>query len=465
MSRRVKVGDANQHFGFMSGKFAAPIAVLLIGLAHSSFESGTLGRALADVPAAEQQSAQEGAGQWPDETHGLSDERPTSPVGVKATAPPGARAVGTKDPRPALKSTRAKSLNSAPTPNSEKNSSSAVRAPKPKALAVPAGTTKNQVGNKVGNEVGDEEVVLLPAPAADAAVEDRIIDPSDPQNMQKILLSEFADRLGRQPKTSEFLKAMKNRLADDEYAVLENRGELASDPALPKLQLLTSGDYAFRHGVKLIKFRYLDVRKGQIELNGFKLAMAPTRSATERWNKVLQVLPKKLDLAIRPELPFFEMLALFEMLGRLPRAEAQDIKRAPKTVAMAIAASAMAFVGYHDSLCYELLSTDAECRDLSAEVRDRVDAHLERLKIPDPVTGRLPNQSRCLPRDVNFEERIRSHLVDVRSLLAAYGVDVEKLYKPYEGLCQKIVDTAKTCWKTLQTDLHQACIPFPNLNE
>jgi hypothetical protein len=66
---------------------------------------------------------------------------------------------------------------------------------------------------------------------------------------------------------------------------------------------------------------------------------------------------------------------------------------------------------------------------------------------------------------VNFEERIRSHLVDVRSLLAAYGVDVEKLYKPYEGLCQKIVDTAKTCWKTLQTDLHQACIPFPNLNE
>jgi len=309
------------------------------------------------------------------------------------------------------------------------------------------------------------EVELLPPPVADETVDDRIIDPSDPQNMQKILLNEFADRLGRQPKTLEFLKAMKSRLADDEYGVLENRGSLADDPPLPKLQLLTSGDYAFRHGVKLIKFRYLDVRKGQIELNGVKLAMAPSRSATERWNKVLQALPKKLDLADTTDLRDRGAWARMPLVSVLPQAQAQDIKRAPKTVAMAIAASAMAFVGYHDSLCYELLSTDAECRDLSSEIRDRVDAHLEKLKIPDPVTGRLRNQSRCLPREVNFEERIRSHLVGVKSLLTAYGVDVEKLYKPYEGLCQKIVDTAKTCWKTLQTDLHQACIPFPNLNE
>lgn len=313
------------------------------------------------------------------------------------------------------------------------------------------------------------EVELLPPPVADETVDDRIIDPGDPQNMQKILLNEFADRLGRQPKTLEFLKAMKSRLADDEFSVLENRGSLADDPPLPKLQLLTSGDYAFRHGVKLIKFRYLDVRKGQIELNGVKLAMAPTRSATERWNKVLQALPKKLDLADatneRAREDWTILPPHLKFVGGLPQADAQDIKRAPKTVAMAIAASAMAFVGYHDSLCYELLATDAECRDLSAEIRDRVDAHLEKLKIPDPVTGRLRNQSRCLPREVNFEERIRSHLVGVRALLTAYGVDVEKLYKPYEGLCQKIVDTAKACWKTLQTDLHQACIPFPNLNE
>jgi hypothetical protein len=309
------------------------------------------------------------------------------------------------------------------------------------------------------------EVELLPPPVADETVDDRIIDPGDPQNMQKILLNEFADRLGRQPKTLEFLKAMKSRLADDEFGVLENRGSLADDPPLPKLQLLTSGDYAFRHGVKLIKFRYLDVRKGQIELNGVKLAMAPTRSATERWNKVLQALPKKLDLADAADLRVRGAWAWTPLVGVWQEAQAQDIKRAPKTVAMAIAASAMAFVGYHDSLCYELLSTDAECRDLSSEIRDRVDAHLEKLKIPDPVTGRLRNQSRCLPRDVNFDERIRSHLVGVRGLLTAYGVDVEKLYKPYEGLCQKIVDTAKTCWKTLQTDLHQACIPFPNLNE
>jgi hypothetical protein len=98
------------------------------------------------------------------------------------------------------------------------------------------------------------EVELLPPPVADETVDDRIIDPGDPQNMQKILLNEFADRLGRQPKTLEFLKAMKSRLADDEFGVLENRGSLADDPPLPKLQLLTSGDYAFRHGVKLSSF-------------------------------------------------------------------------------------------------------------------------------------------------------------------------------------------------------------------